>query len=233
MDFPYSVKEILQIASVILGVLLVFSLVRREKSEGEKEVLFWTMTIVIVFTTFFLALDTITKNQSSVTRGPVHWHADFEIYNCGKTVDLKNPKGLSNRIGDPVLHEHGDNRIHVEGVVNEYADVGLNKFFETIGGNLTNTRLTLPTNAGSVTMENDQPCDGQPGVLQVFRYKTEGKTVTQEKLPDPANYILSGYSPVPPGDCLIFEFGPVKDKTDRLCNFYKIAIEKSELKLQE
>src|SRR3989338_7280715 len=108
--------------SLIVGALLLFSLVKREKSEAVKLFIFWGMVIPVIFTTVFLAAATVIKNQTSVTKGPVHWHADYQIFICGVdqtpptgkstevqpgAVDLLNPRGISNRIGTPDLHEHG------------------------------------------------------------------------------------------------------------------------------
>ncbi len=212
--------------------------------------------------TVFLAADTVIKNQTSVSKGPVHWHADFEIFVCGKNplemktvkgrtqylahgeeeesheedthlekVDLMDPTGFANRVGTSDFHEHGDNRIHLEGVVTRPDDFTLAKFFEAIGGQLTPTLLRAPTKEGELVAQTGMDCpDGQEGVLQVFLYKTQGNIVTQEKLSDFTNYVISPYSTVPPGDCLIFEFGPTKDKTDKICDFVKIALDKGELK---
>ena len=238
-------------SSAIITALVIISLLKKEKSDGLKLFLFWGMVLPIVVTTLYLAVGTIIKNQASVTGGPVHWHADFEIYNCGKTVadngqvkgrailahgeeeklDLKNPTGLSNRIGSSDFHEHGDNRIHVEGVVEKLADVSLGKFFEVTGGQLTNTFLRLPTDHGETILQNGQLCpDGKPGTLQVFLYQTRDSLVMQKKLENFVGYVISPESLVPPGDCLIIEFGPVREKTDKICGFYEIAIKNGELK---
>lgn len=223
--------EIVIGGSILLVALLAFSLLKKEKTEGERFFLFWSLAIVIIFVTSFLILTTVQENLTSVTGGPVHWHADFEIYVCGEEVDLKDPTGLANRIGSPVLHEHGDNRIHVEGTVSKLQDASLSGYFEIIGGQLTKGYIIVPTNQGLVEARNGSSCpDGAAGNLQVFLYKTEGKTVIQEKLTDFPNYVLSAHSIVPPGDCIIIEFTPeIKNRTDNICTFYQIAIEKGEL----
>ena len=51
----------------------------------------------------------------------------------------------------------------------------------------------------------------------------------QEKLDDFVEYILSPYQTIPPGDCIIFEFGELKDKTNYICETYKVAIDKGDL----
>lgn len=169
---------------------------------------------MVLSITAYLIWSTISINLASVTKGPVHWHGDFEIYNCGRKVDLVDPKGLDNKVGTALLHEHNDNRIHVEGPVIDYKDISLGQFFEVVGG--------LP-------LESQIECNGYPGVVQVFVYKTEENTFYQEKIVNFANYVLSPHSSIPPGDCIIIELDREKDKTEKLCTFYQVAIQKGEL----
>lgn len=278
--------EVLSAGSILIGVLLAVALLKKEPNEATKQFLFWGMVIPIIFVTLFLAVETVLKNEQSVTGGPVHWHADYDIYVCGQEklgqtsrapyqfiphlsenpvafspfrrvltlqrdagfiprafahegeeeeqkLDVKDPTGFTNRIGPSDFHEHGDNRIHVEGVVEHLEDVSLGKFFEAIGGELTPTSMRLPTNHGEVIVKNGMECPGgQPGTWQVFVYKTrEGDIVTQEKLANFVDYVLSPYSTIPPGDCIILEFdSETKNRTEKICPFYQIAIEKGELK---
>src|SRR3989344_609015 len=215
----------------IIAVLLIIALLKKDQSEYLKLFLFCGMVVPTVLTTAYLAASTVEKNKSPATGGPVHWHADFQIYSCGQPVKLKKPTGLSNRIGTPLMHEHGDNRIHVEGTVQDLTRVSLGNFFESIGGKLTNTLLVVPTDNGDFIMQNKMNCPqgGQPA-LQIFAYKADEqtKTITQEKLSDLPGYILSPSSKIPPGDCLIIEFEPLKDKTEHICGFTKIAINNGE-----
>lgn len=182
--------------------------------EFVKIFLFGLIVIVVLSVTTYLVWSTINTNIKSQTGGPVHWHADFEIYSCGQKVDLIDPTGWDNKVGTSLLHEHNDGRIHVEGPVMDLQDISLGKFFEVVGG--------LP-------LESEMVCNGEVAKPQVFVYKVEGDTFYQEKIADYANYVLSPYSNVPPGDCIIIELDRKKDKTDKLCNFYKIAKEKGEL----
>ena len=223
------------IAAVITGILVVFSIYYKEKSERMKMLLFWSITLPIILATAYSAGSTIYLNLISETKGPIHWHADFEMWNCGKKIDLIEPKGLSNRVGTPVFHEHGDDRVHVEGVVVELKDVDLHTFFETVGGQLEKDYLYVPTNDGYVQMRNWDSCNGQEGKLQVFLYKIKNPDETkdwifeQQKLDNFENYVLSPYSNVPPGDCIIIEFGAEKEKTDKICETYKIAVDRGDL----
>jgi len=74
------------------------------------------------------------------------------------------------------------------------------------------------------TFVNGQKCGDQQSEVQVFayRYNEADKTYTQTKLGDPANYAIAPHSEVPPGDCVIFEFGPPKDRTNKLCEQYGV-----------
>src|SRR3989338_583644 len=161
----------------IIAVLLIIALLKKDQSEYLKLFLFCGMVVPTVLTTAYLAAATVAENKSSATGGPVHWHADFQIYSCGQPVKLKKPTGLSNRIGTPLMHEHGDNRIHVEGTVQDLTRVSLGNFFESIGGKLTNTLLVVPTDNGDFIMQNKMNCPqgGQPA-LQIFAYKADEQT---------------------------------------------------------
>src|SRR3989338_3276585 len=89
----------------IIAVLLIIALLKKDQSEYLKLFLFCGMVVPTVLTTAYLAAATVAENKSSATGGPVHWHADFQIYSCGQPVKLKKPTGLSNRIGTPLMHE--------------------------------------------------------------------------------------------------------------------------------
>ena len=224
-----SAEAVVIFSGLLIATLVATALLLKEPSDYARLFLFCGIAAATALGTIYLVAVTIAQNQASVTRGPVHWHADYEIFVCGQSKKDVDPRGLANRIGTPVLHEHGDNRVHVEGVVAELSEMSLGNFFRVIGGEMTANSLRLPTNDGDVTMENNAKCGNETARLQVFAYRTEGKTAKQTKLDDFSNYVLSPRSQIPPGDCLIIEFGPVKEKTDKLCNFYEIAIKKGEL----
>ena len=223
------------IASIIAVILVLFSIYEKDKSEKMKRFLFLGIAIPIIIATAYSAGSTIYLNLASHTKGPVHWHADFEVWNCGQKIDLIDPTGMSNRVGTPLFHEHGDDRIHVEGVVVEEKDVDLHNFFEFVGGIINEDYLYVPTNEGYTEISNDDICNGQQGKLQVFLYKIENPDDTknwiyeQQKLENFEDYILSPYSNVPPGDCIIIEFDAEKEKTDKICESYRVAMARGEL----
>ena len=224
-----SVKFSLLAGGVII-VLTIFSVLLKEKSEWMKYLLFGSFVAVALLNTIYLSGSTIYLNQKSETGGPVHWHADFEIWRCGQELELADPKGFSNKVGTEVIHEHDDKRIHIEGPILDLHDASLGHFFEEVGGSMSSNHLTIPTEEGMVTLRDGDKCpDREDASFQVFVYKTEGATFSQEKLKNPSSYILSPHPQVPPGDCIIIELDRQKDKTDKLCNFYKIAAQKGEL----
>lgn len=220
----YSFKIVFS-GSLILALLAAVALRLKKPTAFAKKLLFLAMVAAIIIPTFFLAISTIYLNTISSSRGPVHWHADIEIWNCGTEVDLENPTGWSNKVGTASLHEHNDKRIHLEGVVVNPADASLGKFFRVIGGNLMIEELSIPTENGLLSLQNGSSCpSGEQGTLQVFLYKTQSDGMFyQQKLQNPANYIISPFGQIPPGDCIIVEFGTLRDKTDKLCRSYKVA----------
>jgi len=81
-------NQVLLGSGIILVVLLIVSLLKKEQSEGLKTFLFWSMVFPVAFATIFLAMETVIENQQSVTKGPVHWHADFLIYRCSTNMAM-------------------------------------------------------------------------------------------------------------------------------------------------
>ena len=200
------------IASIIAVILVLFSIYEKDKSEKTKIFLFLGMAIPVILATAYSAGSTIYLNLISETEGPVHWHADYEMWDCGRKIELVKPKGISNRVGSAVFHEHNDNRIHVEGVVTDKSEVGLHNFFTTIGGMLSKSTLYLPTDNGFAEIKKGGLCNSKEAKIQVFLYKVKNPddvknwVFEQQKLEDFENYVLAPYSNVPPGDCIIIKF---------------------------
>src|SRR3989304_181785 len=216
----------LELATGIAIFLILLTVFWKKKTEKAKWCRSLGIAIPIVLATLFLAGSTVYLNLTSVTGGPVHWHADFQVWACGQELDLIDPTGIANRVGSPVFHEHGDDRVHVEGVVTDLADVELGKFFGFVGGHLETGHLIFPTNDKLYEYENGDLCgDGKPGVLQAFVWKTdeEAGEFYKEKLTEPEEYVISPHGKVQPGACLIIEFGEEKERTEKLCRFYKVA----------
>jgi len=230
-DFLQPIPLII-ISSIISGTAILISLILRKSPEEfrkYKRLLFIIIIIPVISTSLFMFWGTLYENSQSITKGPVHWHADFEVYICGEKIDPIDPKGLSNKLGNSIFHEHNDFRIHIEGPVMSYEEINLPSFFEVIGGELTEENIKIITNEGMKQAKNGDLCNGQESVLNVFVYELNNGVVTQKKIEDINSYVYSPESLIPPGDCIIIEFGPEKKSTDKICKTYEIEIEKGEV----
>lgn len=217
-------------ALVALAVLTFLSIILK-RWIFLKLFLFLSFVLIILANTFYLVGSTLYLNRESQTGGPIHYHADFEIYKCGQEVNLLDPQGLSNKVGTEVIHEHGDNRIHIEGVLLDEHDASLGHFFAELGGSMDENHLTIPTNQGLVTFKNGDLCGSRPAVFQVFVYQTKGDHYFQQKLTeDPQDYTISPEGNVPPGDCVILELDALKERTDKLCEQYLLKQQLGEIK---
>ena len=219
--------QLIFVSSLIAGFFIITALVFMGRmSEAQKWVVFLAIALPVILSTSYLVFKTVSENVASVAGGPVHWHADYEVWACGEKIDIMDPEGFSNRIGSPVIHDHGDNRIHIEGVVQFIEDASLHSFFRSIGGSLTDTSIGVPTNQGVVKYSNGDLCpDGAEGKLQAFAYKTDKGAVSVEKLEHLDEYVISPESQVPPGDCIIIEFTTAPSNgTDKICSSYKAAL---------
>lgn len=249
------------IAAATLFFCTIVAMLFSGKFPKLKLPLFVMMVIAMLGSTVTLIGSTIYLNVKSDSGGPIHWHADFEVWACGNELELRDPTGfLSNKIGTATLHEHNDHRIHLEGVaVEEKVDASLGKFMHVIGGAVTDTALVAPLNETGLIFEDEvdgdgpsdlspelvdpyiktdgelgkvayfqdgQMCGDEASDVQVFVYKYNGddKTFEQRKLSgdEVRDYVITQDPNVPPGDCIIMEFGPSREKTDKLCEQYGI-----------
>lgn len=218
------------IASILILGATALAILVKHLGETFKKSLFLLIVIPTLASTVFLAGSTIYLNIISSSGGPVHWHAQFEVWDCENQLELNDPQGISNRVGSPTLHEHNDGWIHLEGVVVEEKEASLGNFINVIGGNITNDSYQFPTHEGLIVRNSGDACpDGDKGAMQVFVYKTENGVFTQKKIGNPASYIISPHGSVPPGDCIIIEFGEEKERTDKLCDQYEVQILKGNL----
>ena len=182
----------------------------------QKKMIFWILVGPVIAATLFMAIHTLYENTISETGGPVHWHMDYQVWACGERLDLVNPRGLNNKIGTPVLHEHNDDRIHVEGTLLKFSEASLGKFFNVIGGELTDSSLSYPVvEKGILSYKNGDLCgDGTQGTLKVY--------VNGKKIDDPASYVMAPYTLVPPGDCAIILFDNTNSDTiSELCESWE------------
>ena len=218
---------------VLILLLIIYSLHKNKLNNNEKKSLFLLMVLITLVTTFYLTYSTISLNLNSITKGPVHWHADFEFWACGEKLDLKDPEGFFNRVGSPVFHEHNDERIHVEGVVTDLKEINLHEFFDQVSTIIEKDFWVFTNHNNEKILLNK--CNRKKASTQVFLLKTINPENTknwiykQEKLDNYDDYVISPYTTVPPGDCIIIEFDEEKQTTNKLCESYKTSMRKGEL----
>ncbi|MCH7567996.1 MAG: hypothetical protein IIA87_01110 [Nanoarchaeota archaeon] len=218
IDWASPVPYVVLSALWLIAFTILLLIIRVENIGNYKKLFFWLMIIPIVLSSLYLAGNTIYENIVSETGGPVHWHADYQVLVCGERLDLIDPEGLSNRIGTTILHEHGDDRIHLEGTLREVKDASLGRYFQAIGGELESApgHLIYPTeDKGIINYQNGDLCpDGSLGTLKVY--------VNGKRIDDFENYVIYPDSRVPPGDCVIIAFdGSERVTTDILCESWE------------
>jgi len=204
------------ISGIWLVLLTVLSITAKNKIENYKKLIFIAMVIPVILSSLYLAGNTIYENVVSETGGPVHWHADYEVWACGEKLDFLDPKGLKSKIGSSTFHEHNDDRIHFEGTPEKISDINLGNYFKIIGGELEKGHLLYPTDQGVVEYENLDSCPGEgPGKLKVY---VNGKL--EENFED---YIIYPDSLVPPGDCIIAVFDETNaETTSKVCTSWQV-----------
>ena len=202
-----------------LFILTVISVWIRRKPAGLKRVLFTSYCLLILGLTSYLIYNSFSGKF-------VHYHADYRVFACGEEIELVDPQGLSNKVGSSLLHEQNDGRIHIEGVIRDQQQITLKEFFKVTGGELTDQNLIVVTNDPPGQVKTYEKCNGKEGRLQVFVYKMIDGIFSQTKISNPTQYIPSPFSEVPPGDCIIVEFADLKDKTDKICESYRVYQEK-------
>lgn len=137
--------RVVLVSAIALFLLVLVSGITKHKQPRLRLPLFLLIAFTVIVSTLTLFGSTIYLNTHSESGGPVHWHADFEIWACGNQLELRNPSGfLSNKIGTPSLHEHDDQRIHVEGVLVEKSDASLGHFMNVVGGSVSNEVMNVP-----------------------------------------------------------------------------------------
>lgn len=197
--YPISQLQAAGYGSLAFGILaLAIILFHKKMNDAAKKIMYFLVVINIAVVTLYLILTTLHLNVTSITKGPVHWHADFEIWVCGREIELLEPKGLSNKQGTDLMHAHNDNRIHVEGVILDKKQASLGAFFYAVGGSLSSDGIKVPTDEGLLSVHEGDKCNEQPAKLYVF--------VNGNLIENPASYEIAHHEKVPPGDRIKFVF---------------------------
>lgn len=235
------VDFLIKAGAIAFGFLfaLVLYLKTLQFGSQRKSIVFSIISFVVVAATAQLTLSTVAINIASESNGPIHWHADFEIWACGEKQHLKSPESLfDNKVGTGLFHHHDDDRIHIEGSLLKVETAGIEEFFEVIGGHLHEDELEFVSeHEGPVSYKNGDLCNDKESKVQAFLYRVvnadDGKgnwEYEHTKLDNFKEYIMAPHTSIPPGDCIIVEFGPEKEKTNKICESYTVAVEKGDLK---
>ena len=191
--YPISQLSAVGYGSLVFGVLIaIIIFFGKIMNNAVKKIVYFLVIVVASLVTLYLVLTTLHLNIISATKGPVHWHADYELLICGKEYMLPEPKGLTNKQGTDLMHSHDDNRIHVEGVLLDKKQASLGAFFYAVGGSITDDGMKIPTEEGSIEIHEGDECNEQPAKLYVF---VNGNLINK-----PSQYVISPYERVPPGD---------------------------------
>ncbi|MFB6203141.1 MAG: hypothetical protein ABEK01_01470 [Candidatus Nanohaloarchaea archaeon] len=191
----------------------------------DKKMLMNGFIIVVLVPSLYTAGAFVHQSRTSWSGGEVHYHADFEVLvqRGGELqrIELVDPSNfcegdylcaVNDRTGVKAYHEHNDNRIHLEGVFDKRAHATLQAFFETFNGNLTNSKLVMPTNTGTLKVTENSSMElkvlVQRGVGGSRSWCAVGNEVSRENTcrtrsrnlgPDdmiadsPADYVISAY----------------------------------------
>ncbi len=71
---------LLVFGTISLAVLAAISLKAKKLTDESKKLLFVAIVFVAMIPTLVMAGSTVYINTTSSSGGPVHWHADIEIY---------------------------------------------------------------------------------------------------------------------------------------------------------
>lgn len=197
--YPISQLTAAGYGSLAFGILIVVILsFHKIMNDAAKRIVYFLIITITSLVTIYLVLTTLHLNIISLTKGPVHWHADFKIWVCGNEIKLVEPKGLSNKQGVDLMHAHNDNRIHVEGVILDKKQASLGAFFYAIGGSISSDGIKVPTDEGLISVHDGDKCNEKPAKLYVF--------VNGNLIENPSAYVIAPYEKVPPGDKIKFVF---------------------------
>ena len=203
-DASISLDPVLWASSIILLTAALSIAFQSRMGELHKKVAFIVIALSVILSTSYLLFSIVSINTSSLTGGPVHWHADFEVWACGERLELQQSSGMSNRVGTSIFHHHNDYRIHVEGAITDYRQASLGKFFEVIGGDFHADELSVILKDGTrKTWMTGMACpDGRAGEVRLY--------VNGERNYELDDYVISPHETVPPGDVLKIAFEQVE-----------------------
>ncbi len=88
--------------------------------------------ILIAIFAVFLIYKWVASIPKPYTSSPVHWHADFQLIACGKSMNLPRVPVGAGHLGGGLLHTHDDNKVHLEGQIWKKEDARIKTFIDAI-----------------------------------------------------------------------------------------------------
>ncbi len=230
----------------ILVLLIAMALIFYKRAEKTRIAIFSAIVAVVLATTTTITCASVYLAAKSDTGGLVNWQARFQIWACGNQLEIRDPEEFfSNKVGTASLHEHNDNKIHLNGMAMTLPyDFSLGKFMSVIGGKIDNNTLAVPlndtnyfvgnapssqealayiqtNNAGKIaSFASGDTCGNNIAEVQafVYRYNPANKAYEQTKIADIASYEPTHATTEDTSDCIIIEFSEHKDKTTKTCD---------------
>ena len=141
---------------------------QNKKTKRKKIIKYSITTIILIliiygFYTFVIAP---VKDFEPYTSGPVHWHANFEVYLCGEKQDFTTGYDFEdNRKGSLTFHSHNDEVIHIESHVAKKEDLALGNFFDAINIPFSENQI--------MDKKNGDLCNGKAGKVHMYINEAE------------------------------------------------------------
>src|SRR3989338_5384328 len=93
LGVPDPAKVVLA-SSAIVAVFVFLSLFfKNSLLDKHKKIMFTLIAVPIAAATLYLVGVTLALNSISATGGPVHWHADIEVWACGERYHFVHSQG--------------------------------------------------------------------------------------------------------------------------------------------
>lgn len=233
VDFPLEriSLQLIFLTAALIGVLFFFFFITRRANKLDSRVVFFAITACVFATTALLIMSTLFLTFTSWSKGPIDWRAYLEIWACDKEYSPYIYDSKEQTYGPRIIYDKDQKQIQLRGLMKRPEDSTLTQLIEGLGGELTAQSLMLPINNGTVRFTNNDRCGQDKAEVQVFVYHmNRDGTFAQRKIMAFSDYQIQPFSSVPPGDCIVIEFSPPKDRTDKKCRSYSQAQYKGELR---
>ncbi len=164
----------------------------RETKEQRKNFIIISLVIIGILGFSYFVYNGITNAPALYSNGPVHWHAKIELELCGESRPLTDPNVKSMK-GPSITHTHGDDTMHMEGIVRKKEDIALGRFMDEMDVEFSSETIMEYTN-GDIC-----PNATTPGQVKMYVNDVENDAFRE--------YVPAPEEDVPPGDTIriIFE----------------------------